>query len=1071
MWVWVAVQISKQNTVLYYVFLWSTVFYIAFAYGDISTSENMDPKPNKISQISRTPAARRKRSKIRKFRVRKKKMIVPKAKLTIKKITRQAIKAAEPPRDFKKYFQKGTDEAELESVINEEIGQLFQLLKTSRRRDLRLRLGSLYVEKAQFIEYRLYEKYDQKMKLFEKGKIKRKPRLNLKPIYVYVNKAIKLFETYRQQYPKDKKMDQVLFFLGVSYFRKNQFTKGKNRYQQLVKRFPKSEYVYDAYFELGEYYFSRSNWKTATNYYAKIAKKPSLRLYSFALYKLAWCRLNRGQSKQALRHLEKVIQEGAKYQASKNIGVYKAGKLHFAKEALNDAVLFYSRAGRNPVNALSYFYRLSGNSARSFKMLNSLAYTYLDQGNLKGVRIAFKQLINEQPYTEKAYDYQYQIIRAYTYSGQRTIFLKELKAWLVKYGPGSTWESQNAAKPNLIKKANKLMEVTVRNYVLRMHQSFMKTKGKVAQNQALFGYEMYNKYFKASSFTDQMRFFYAELLFDVKKYHLAAKHYMFIMEKFPQSKYYSIASLNGVLALEKALPSSKAIQKLVGKRKSFVAFPRSIHAFYKAAAHYVSRFPKKKNTSAILYKMASLHYEFNHHKEAVDQFWNLITQYPKSSYTENAANLILDVYNLQKDFVGLQKAAERLLANPVVARSRLAREIRKILSQISLKSAESLASQKRYYESAELYKSFADSHPRSPLRMTAYYNAGVNFRKAEDRLKTIALYKMVLHGKGASRSVKLAIRGELPDLYQSTAQYRKAALAFADFARLYPKNKKASNFWFNAALIYDGLNMYAQAERAYLAYFKKSRQPDKVQALYLLAELQKRMGRASKAVSYYQQFLNKGSSDDKALASSAFKIAEIKQAKRQLSAAKVWYSRTINIYKKRRAGVFYAAQAKFNLVYDHYLAFKRIKIPRSPKKQQAAVKRKLNSFNKLKEELKQVIRFDSGHQVVAALVLIGLAAQNIGDAIYYSPIPKGLNEEEIKVYKEGLFKTASPFKTESIKNYQLAADRARKLGTYHSKWLKIAEEKLSTFNKSPLAAEAFLRKQVLPVSLIEWSGM
>ena len=161
----------------------------------------------------------------------------------------------------------------------------------------------------------------------------------------------------------------------------------------------------------------------------------------------------------------------------------------------------------------------------------------------------------------------------------------------------------------------------------------------------------------------------------------------------------------------------------------------------------------------------------------------------------------------------------------------------------------------------------------------------------------------------------------------------------------------------------------------------------------------------------------------------------------------------------------------FNLTYKDYLAFRKIKIPRNPKKQQRAVKHKLRLFNKLKEDLKKVIRFDSGHQVVAALVLIGLASQHIADSIYYSPLPKGLNKQEIQVYKEGLLKTAAPFKTEAIKNYQLAATRARKMGAYNAEWLKIAEEQLSVFGQSTLAKEAFFRKKLLSVSLIDWSGM
>ncbi len=1025
----------------------------------------------KKPEENRAPAASRKN--VKKFRVRKKRTIVPKAQMTIKRIERQTIKIAEPPRKFRRYFEAGTDEAELESVINQEIKQLFNLLKTSKRRDLRLRLGSLYVEKARLIEYRLYEKYDQAMLLFKNKKKAYKPRINLKPTYTYVNKAIKLFETYRRQFPRDKNMDQVLFFLGVSYFKRGQLERGRQRYEALVKKFPKSEYVNDTNFELGEYHFNQSNWKQAAGYYRKIAINRKLRLYSFALYKLAWCRLKiGGQTSRAIANLEAVIREGALQQSKGKIGVSGASRIHFAREALDDLVLFYSHSNKSPGLALSYFRKMSGSSSSAFKMLKNLAYIYLDYGNLKGVRITFKQLIEEAPASLLAYDYQYQIIRAYTYAGSRRIFLNELKHWIVRYGPGSSWAAENSNQVETIQKAFNKMELTVRNYALRMHQSYRKTADQTAKEQALFSYDLYSNHFGKFNKIDEIRFFYAELLFDLRKYYPAAQQYLYVVKNFPNSKYYETASLNSVLTFEKTLPSSKGIRKLVGKKIQFVPFTRPVHDFQKVVYAYVSRFPKKPNVPAILYKMASLHYEFNHHKEALAQFWHLITAYPSSKYTEHSANLILDIYNLTKDFVGLRKAAQRLLSNTVVANSRSAREIRKILSQISLKSAEDLAKNKQYLKSARLYKSFADAHPKSPLRGTAYYNSGVNFKKSGDVLSTLSLYKLAL-SNGGGKNIKTTILKETPRLYQKTGQYKKAAEAFSLYARSFPGDKLSADFWFNAALIYDGFNYYNQAERAYLEYFKKSNKVEKAQALYLLAELKKRRGQSTQAVSYYNQFLNRGYSNKNALVEAAFKIAEIKKAKRQITESKKWYKRTVNLHKQNGgAGVFYAAQAQFHLIYDTYVQFIEIRIPADSKRQQAVVQKKLNLFNKLKEDLKGVIRFDSGYQVVASLVLIGLASEHMGDSIYNSPLPKGLNTGEMKQYKEGLKKTALPFKTEAVKNYHLAVNRSRKLNAYNEEWLVKAVVRLSDLEKnSPIAVTPFLRRKILPVSLSDWSGI
>ena len=1047
----------------FFVILFFVVFF-CHAEGDISKN------PNQSLDIERNPAAAKRKKPG--FTVRRQRIQMPKSRETIRKIKRQVYRAAKPPSQHsRRYFEKGTDEAELESVINDEINQLFNLIKTSSRRDLRLRLGSLYIEKVRLIEYRLYEEYDKQMNLYKSKKRKTKPKLNLGSTYVYVDKAVKLFETYRRQYPKDKYMAQVLFFLGVAYFKKGQFALGKKRYQALLKRFPKSEYVTDVNFEMGEHHFNMSQWKPAIVYYRKIAGNQRLKLYSFALYKLAWCYFNTRQLNRALANMEAVIREGARQKSRKTMGIKGAGSLHFANEAVDDLSLFYSNSQRSPAQALTYFESQTGDSAQAFKMLKKLGEFYMDYGNLKGVRTVFKQLIATAPRSPSAYQYQYEIIRAHTSAGQKRLFLKELKYWLEHYGPSSTWAKYNRHDYKLLVKARDLMERTLRNYALRMHQSYRKTKDKTAEAQALLTYKLYHQYFSSAKTSDQMRFFYAELLFDSKKYNLAGRQYQYIVENYAKSKYYEPSSLNSVLAFEKTLPKPAEIKKLKGAKKEPVAFPPAVQNFQKVSSYYMTHFAEKSNAPAIVFKKGELYYDFNQNSQALAHFWHIIKKYPTSSYTEHAGNLILDVYNKQKDFPRLKTAAVRLLENPYIARSKSARDIHKIISQIGLKSAETAAKSKQYYESARLYKKFADENPSSPLRMEAYYNAGFYYKKSGDKLKALSLYQAVLQGAGAStKKLKTGVLKQLPDIYRDTGQYAKSAGAFSSYAKSFPNDKSSVDFLFNSALIYDGLNRFSSAEQAYLLYFRKSRKAEKSQALYLLAKMLHRNGQITKASSYYNQFLNRGSSDGKALVESAFNIAEINKKKGKKSIANTWYRRTINLYKQKQQGVFFAAQAEFNLVHDTYLRYVKIKIAGSPSAQKRAVQTKLNLLAKLKEDLKKIIRYDSGEQVAGALVLIGLASEHIGDAIYNSPLPRGLNKQELAQYKAGLQKTAQPFKTEAVNNYELALKKSKELNSWNIVWLKKAQERLGQHNKSLVSPSVHLRKTIQPVFLYDWTG-
>ena len=249
------------------------------------------------------------------------------------------------------------------------------------------------------------------------------------------------------------------------------------------------------------------------------------------------------------------------------------------------------------------------------------------------------------------------------------------------------------------------------------------------KNLALSFYKIYFDHFRKSQFMDQMRFFYAELLFDSRKYISAVKSYEEVIVQFPDSKYAKAAYINQVLALEKALPSEKEMQTLVGKTEEPVELPNSVRSFIKVAGRYVEKFPKESNSPSVLYRMAVLYYKFNQFSSAALLFKKLSDEYPKSKLTANVGGILLDIYNKNKDYKSLEELALKLSKNKSVNK-KLLREVGSILEQISFKKAQDLAVRKQYRESAVLYEKFARANPSSPLAPSAFYNAGLNFEKS-----------------------------------------------------------------------------------------------------------------------------------------------------------------------------------------------------------------------------------------------------------------------------------------------------------------------------------------------------
>src|SRR5690606_23988879 len=105
-----------------------------------------------------------------------------------------------------------------------------------------------------------------------------------------------------------------------------------------------SPYVDESNFALGEFHFEKEQWKEALQYYLRVAKNPRARLYSFSLYKAAWCYYKSGSVKNALASLERVIRAGRAAQG-KTDGSSGVSRIRLATEAMKDLVIFYAEVG------------------------------------------------------------------------------------------------------------------------------------------------------------------------------------------------------------------------------------------------------------------------------------------------------------------------------------------------------------------------------------------------------------------------------------------------------------------------------------------------------------------------------------------------------------------------------------------------------------------------------------------------------------------------------------------------------------------------------------------------------
>ena len=963
-----------------------------------------------------------------------------------------SLGAVRPPRSGELY--ETGKEAEYDAVLDEQIAAMYKLNQQYRRSPNRgeywLRLGELYSEKARRLGVIESNTYEKNLAAFQAKKTRIRPKLDQRRSRDYNLKAVQLYEWFVNDFPKDGKVDQALYSLGFNNFELGNPTKGEGFYQELVRRFPNSEYVTESEFALGEYYFENDKYDRALENYVKVIRVKKARLNSFAMFKSSWCLYQLKRTPEALKMLERVVKLGKASQGPDSPGARKAvNKVRLVGEALSDYVPFYSEVGE-PEKAFEDFMRVNdGDEVQSKKMLERLAYIYGDAGNRAASHFVFRQLISMNPTGEKAAEYQHQIVLTYANSDQKQ-FRAELETWLNLFGAQSEWAQANQANKKLVTDMLTLQETTTRNYVLQLHQTAQNSRAEYSQKLAAYGYSIYLKHFAETSKGPEMQFFRAELLFDMERYADAAAIYTFVAEKDPKGAYFEKSVTNAVLAYEKTLPTAQEIDAKRGDTITAMPLDPPVANFEKAALRFIQVFPKGAKTSDIQRRLGVLYYSYNHFDQAIAIFEQIIKADPKSQNAEIAGNLILDIYNLKKDMIGFAEKGQQLLQNEAFANTKFGQKIKSMMEKASYLRADRIAQNGDPAKAAKEFEGFATSYKQSDLAAAARFKAAENYTKAGDLVSAIRMHNLVLLAPISNPKIKAVqndSRNALAKIYQDTGQLELAAQQFQDYAATNTKDAKAVNAFFNAGILFDALGDGKLAIQNYTNYYTYTKKRDRIETLFLEGEIYRRQKQFPRAERAYDDYLQAGPGSQSNAIQASFMIAKMAHDREQNAKAKQWYNRTLELFKgssraARENSVKYAAESKFQLSHETLKLLNAIRFGASTASQGAAAKDVEFLRKKYVAEMKDVIEFNYGPYIVAALASTGQMFDTIAGLYSRVPAPRGLNAEDSAKYKALIQQTVDKYRNDGKTSYKAAVDKSVEVETF-TPWTKVAQDGLA----------------------------
>lgn len=971
-----------------------------------------------------------------------------------------SLGAVKPPRSNDFFDSGAAKEVEYEKLLDREINALYKLSeqtkKSPNRGEIWLRLAERYVEKARLVEFRAQAAYDKNIRDFLDKKTRIKPKLDASVTREYHIKAIQLYDWFTKDFPKDGKIDQALFFLGYNYFELGDTKKGEDYYNQLVSRFPDSVYVTESHFALGEFHFENEAWKLALTNYARVIQAKRARLASFAYYKAAWCLFRLNRTQDSLKYLDRVVRMSrASERGSEVAGRRAVNKIRLAVEALKDYVPFYAEVG-DLSHAYQDFLRVSGDERAALQMLERLAYLTADQGNRIVASGLFRDLINMNPTSPRAAEYQYQIVLAFATSDQKE-FRKQLELWLENFGPQSLWSQENSKNKKLVDDVARLQESTLRNHVLQLHQTAQNSRARYSQEIAHAAYQLYVKHFPNSEQIAETQFFHAELMFDMAQYQEAARLYLFSADRDPKGTYREKALLNAVLALEKELPSAQVIEDRRGKSLDPIPFDPPVERFEHAATKYITAYPKGEKVDDIERRLGVIYYSYNHFDQAIPVFEKTLFKNPKSENGEIAGNLILDIYKLKDDMIGLADKGQQLLANPAVANSKFGTQVRGMMEKANYAKAERLAGSGEHAKAAKAFETFSGVTKSPELQLASHYKAAQSYEKAGELSAAGRNYQFVLAagGKDArTQTLQNDARNALAKIYQQSGQLDLAAKQYAAYAALNLKDQKAVNGFFNAAVIWDGIGDTGEASKNYDQYRRHSNKSDRNDTYFAEAQMWRRRKNDKRARQFYQTYIDNGGADPARRIESVFRIAEYNRQSGQPTKAAKGYSQVVAMYKgapalARESTVRFVAESRFNLAQPIRNELTMIRFGATDKSQGQAAQKIQATLKQYLEQMKEVIRLDYGPMIVASLTSTGQLYDQIASKFEKVPTPAGLSGEDAKRYKELIQVEVTKFRNEAKTSYTAAVERSLEFETY-GVWTKAARAGLAQYDPTKI---------------------
>src|SRR5579871_7946 len=745
--------------------------------------------------------------------------------------------------------------ARVKQLTDAQIEKMRALLRITenddpQRPDLLFRAGELYAENERFfftqaraLDQRIYETPpgDARATLERQRAVAERAR------ETWLLEAVKAY-VEATHYPRYERMDEVLFRLATMLMGAKKEPQAREFFHLLIKDHPTSKYIPDAYLAFGEHAFDEGRMEEALRFYEKVAELPKSSLYPYAVYKEGWCYVNLGDYKQALQIFVGVVRT-ARERGGKTAGKPGGALEALGREAKKDVVKAYAHVG-GPDKAWPFFRQVGGEYAP--KMMEALAELYWEQGEAADSSRVYKRIIADNMSSPRVCEWQGKVLRNALSAHDERDQTQELErlAAVVDKVPGATASEVAACRAGFHDVAREL--------ALIWHREGQKTQNAETYALAERAYRTFLSHFPDDKQAYEMTYYLGELQWVRKRWADAAATYTKVVEMKPGGKFLRDAAYAAVLAWQNALVADDDPQRAraeraederarAAKQKDFVPrlIPENQQRMIAAFHTYEAQVPEAPELPVMLYREGYICYDYNQFDCAKKQFLEVVQRHAAHPLAVYAANLFIDILNIEGKKRELVAWTRRFLETPALMRDpEFGHQLVSLMSDAYDSEARDFEKHGDAKECGRSFLAAADALPGHAKHAERLWNAGQCFQNAHLVGQAIKAWEAL---RAAHPTDPLAARAlyRIGAGYHQLAFYTKAADRYEEFARGFPGEERARAALGNAAAFREGLGEGEAALRDMRAFvgFYETRRPTEAAAVeFQMGEVYEKSG-------------------------------------------------------------------------------------------------------------------------------------------------------------------------------------------------------------------------------------